>query len=86
VTFSASLPGTVVASSGAATGDGRLLWQVPLDGATVDLTSRSTVSLDRDGWWPRIASGALVALIAWLVLSVGAIAFVVFARRRRALR
>lgn len=86
LTFSVSLPGTVTGSTGAIdpVGDeGRVRWTIPLDGSPLDLTTRSTVSLERSSIWRVLATVALVVLIAWVVASLVLIALVARARRRR---
>ncbi len=87
LSFSVGLPGTVTGTTGAIDpegGEGRVRWTIPLDGSPLDLTTRSTVSLERGRTWHVLATVALVVLIAWVAASVVLIALVARARRRRA--
>lgn len=83
--FSVALPGTVDAGSAtsATAADGALTWAVPADGTTVDLATTSVRSLERGGGWPALASGALIALVVWVVAAVAAVVLVARARSRR---
>ena len=96
--FSVALPGTVDAGSAAASAvsvsvsaadadadadDRTLTWAIPADGTTVDLATTSVRSLERGGVWPALASGALIALVVWVVAAVGAVVLVARARSRR---
>ncbi len=92
LTFSINMPGTVTGTTGttgttgaidAEGGEGRVRWTIPLDGSPLDLTTRSTVSLERSSTWRVLATVALVVLIAWVVASLVLIALVARARRRR---
>jgi hypothetical protein len=86
LTFSINMPGTVTGTTGAIDpegGEGRVRWTIPLDGSPLDLTTRSTVSLERSSTWRVLATVALVVLIAWVVASLVLIALVARARRRR---
>lgn len=88
--FSVALPGTVdagragsAAAPASAAEDGTLTWAIPADGTTVDLATTSVRSLERGGGWPALASGALIALVVWVVAAVGAVVLVARARSRR---
>jgi hypothetical protein len=84
ITFSVDLPGAVDESSvdPEAEAEG-LTWAIPLDGASVDLSATSTLSLADDAVWSAVATVFLVALIVWLVAAAALIGLVVRARRRR---
>jgi hypothetical protein len=81
LTFSLHLPGTVTASTATPAEDGSVAWTVAVDGVPVDFATTSSKSLERGGAWPLVSSGALVALIAWGVLSV--LVIIGVARRQR---
>lgn len=85
--FSVALPGTVdagsAASAPATAADGALTWAVPADGTTVDLATTSVRSLERGGGWPALASGALIALVVWVVAAAAAVVLVARARSQR---
>lgn len=82
ITFSARLPGNLQSST-APTGEG-LRWVVPLDGTALDLTTVSKQVDKQNKWAGPVSTGALIALVAWGVIAVGFIAYVIIARRRRA--
>jgi hypothetical protein len=64
-----------------------LEWTVPLDGTILDMRATSTQSPGDDRWWARPLSVlALVALIAWVVVSVSFIGYVAWVRRQRTRR
>ncbi|CAN5750882.1 hypothetical protein BH18ACT2_BH18ACT2_16750 [soil metagenome] len=81
VTVRASLPGEIE-TTGASAG-GTASWNAPLDGTTVDLTTRAVVR-PAPGWASVVATAALVLLVAWLLVVAGVAYLVVRARRRRA--
>lgn len=83
LSFSVGLPGEVQTSTATPSDVGVLTWTIAADGVPVDLASTSARSLERGGVWPWLSNGALVALIAWGVLSLLAIGGVARARRRR---
>ncbi len=72
-----------VSVSAADADDRTLTWAIPADGTTVDLATTSVRSLERGGVWPALASGALIALVVWVVAAVGAVVLVARARSRR---
>ncbi len=80
-TFTVSLPGTVKTNN-AGRGVG-LTWSTPL-GATSQAVSASTETHDPKNVWAKpLAKGALIALVAWLVIAFLFIVYVFLARRRR---
>lgn len=83
---SARLPGEVITSTATPNADGSLVWEIPIGGGSVELTTTTSTSLERGGAWPLLAGAALAALIAWSVLSVVTIAVVARARRLRSHR
>ena len=87
VHFQAKLPGTVqssTATAGSASAPTGLSWTVPIDGTAVDVTTLATVKDPENKWAGPLAKGALIAFVAWIVIAVGFIVYVVMARRRRA--
>ena len=85
-TFQAHLPGELIsAETGTEIGDGVIEWQAPLDGTVVNLYTETLQRPPGSGnsWAGPLASGALIALIAWVALSVVFIGFVVAARKRK---
>lgn len=96
ITLTMRLPGEVVSTTGEQ-GTGGMLgeapdstiapyltWSVPTDGSSTDLATTTRESLERGGIWSPLATVALVALVAWIVLSLVLIALVV--RKRRQVR
>lgn len=85
-TFEVALPGTVT-TTGTEPDGGVMSWVVPLDGssATLDATAVQSRAAPSSGW-SAVAKVAFVALVAWCIVALGFIAFVVSARRRRARR
>lgn len=87
IRFQAKLPGTVqtsTATAGSASSPTGLAWNVPLDGTALNVATISTQKDSRNIWAGPLAKGALIALIAWIVIAIGFITYVVLARRRRA--
>ncbi|WP_116996846.1 LppM family (lipo)protein [Desertimonas flava] len=83
VELSLRLPGDVAETTGDER-DGAIVWEAPLDGSAVDLTTRSVLSAGGGGGGGSLVSTiALVAGIAWLVAGGVLIWRVVQARNRR---
>ncbi len=85
-TFRVSLPGELVsAETGTEVGDGVIERVAPLGGSSVDLlTSTVQRPASEGGDWARpVSTVALVALVVWLVLATGFIAFVAIARSNK---
>jgi hypothetical protein len=62
-------------------------WEAPLDGSSREVVLQTVQRPPEVATWPdTVATIALVALIAWITISVVFIAWVVVARRRRARR
>lgn len=80
-----TMPGEVISSTGREVEPQVFEWVAPLDGTLLDVAA-STVQRPPEGgtWAGPLATGALVALVVWVVLSTVFIAFVVVARRNRA--
>ena len=83
VTLRATLPGKVTSSTGTVA-DGKVSWIVPLDGSQLDLTTNAVDDHATAKIWGIASSAALIAMIAWCVIAVGFIAWVVQQRKRRA--
>ena len=83
VTLRATLPGKVTSSTGTMA-DGKVSWIVPLDGSQLDLTTNAVDDHATAKIWGIASSAALIAMIAWCVIAVGFIAWVVQQRKRRA--
>jgi hypothetical protein len=89
VVFRVALPGDVdeTESNGTVLDDGRLEWDVVLDGTIVDVRAISTQSPGDDRWWARpLSMIALVLLVAWVAFMVVFIGYVAWARRQRSRR
>lgn len=87
VHFQASLPGKVqnsTATAGSASAPAGLSWTVPIDATAVDVATVSTLEDAENVWASPLATGAMIAFIAWIVVAAGFIVYVVLARRRRA--
>lgn len=82
ITVRATLPGRVQSNS-AGSGAG-LAWTVPFDGSAVTVAAATQQNDHRNVWARPVAKGALIALIAWAVIAVCFIGYVLLARRRRA--
>jgi hypothetical protein len=83
VVLRADLPGAVEDTTGERA-DGRLQWDAPLDGTSVDLATRTVQRPASGGGWARpVAVVALVLLVGWLIAAGLFIAYVVRARQRR---
>ena len=85
ITFRVDLPGTVQRTTGAKV-DGKLSWVIPLDSTPVDLGTSTSLSLQRGGVWRALSATLQVLFVAWVVLAVVVLAYVVFARQRRTRR
>lgn len=82
VTVRASLPGRLTSATGTVQG-GKVSWIVPLDGSQLDLTTSAVDDHGTAKIWGAASTVALIALIAWCVIAVAFIAWVVQQRRRR---
>jgi hypothetical protein len=86
VGFRADLPGDVEETTGERH-DGALEWEAPLDGTSVDLTTRTVQRPASGGSWARpVSVAALVLLLAWIAAVVAFVVSVVRVRRRRRAR
>jgi hypothetical protein len=82
-----TLPGEIDAdqTNGTRTSDGRLEWDVPLDGTILDWRALSVQSPGDERWWARpLSVVALVLLVAWVAFMTFFIGYVAIARWRRA--
>lgn len=85
-TFRVALPGELVsAETGTEIGDGVIERSAPLDGSSLDVLTSTVQRPAGEGgaWAGPLSTVALVALVAWLVLAGGFIAFVALARRNK---
>lgn len=82
MTFSAQLPGQVNETT-AGDVDEPLVWTIPFDDTVVDLTTRSTESLERGHSWTLLATLSFVAFGLWVLMSI---AFVTYIARRQHFR
>lgn len=83
----AELPGVIdpERTNGTVLDDGRLEWEIPLDGTITEWRAASVQTPGEDRWWARpLSIIALVALIAWVGFMVIFIGYVATARYRRA--
>jgi hypothetical protein len=88
-TFRVALPGELISSeTGNEVGDGVIEWVAPLDGSSVDLFTSTVQRPAGSGgaWAEPVSQVAFVALIVWVVLAAGFIAFVAWARRKKRAR
>jgi hypothetical protein len=82
MSFSAGLPGDVKSTTAP---DGkRLSWVVPMDGSATDVATATELKDPKNIWAAPLSKAALIALVVWIVISIGFITYVVIARRRRA--
>ncbi|NNE11844.1 MAG: hypothetical protein HKN41_06295 [Ilumatobacter sp.] len=85
-TFRVALPGELVqAETGTEVDDGVIEWRAPLDGTTTNLLTSTVQRPASEGgaWAQPLATGALVALVAWVVIAGVFIVVVAVARRNR---
>ena len=83
VVLRADLPGEVEETTGERL-DGRLQWDAPLDGSSVDVATSTVQRPASGGSWARPVSVlALVALLGWLVVAGAFMVSVARVRRRR---
>lgn len=82
ITVGATLPGKLQSNS-AGSGSG-LTWTVPSDGSAVKVAAVAQQNDRKNVWAGPVAKGALIALIAWVVISICFIGYILLARRRRA--
>jgi hypothetical protein len=79
MTFTAHLPG-IVDETTSGDVDEPLAWTIPFDDRVVDLTTRSTASLERGRSWTLLATLSFVALGLWVLISI---AFITYIARRQ---
>jgi hypothetical protein len=85
ITFTAALPAKARSTTGTEQ-TGVLSWTVPADGSAIDV---ATVAEHRDPtnrWAGPVSTGAMIALLAWLGVSLFFIGYVLVAHYRRAPR
>ena len=80
--FTAKLPGQVDETTSGDV-DKPLAWTIPFDDTVVDLTTRSTASLERGRNWTLLATLSFVALGLWVLISI---AFIIYIARRQHFR
>lgn len=82
-----TMPGEVISATGNEVEPQVFEWVAPLDGTEMAVAA-STVQRPPEGgtWAGPLATGALVTLVVWVILSVTFIVFVLIARRNRAKR
>ncbi len=84
VTFTVSLPGELITSTGTETDNGVFTWTAPLDGSSQDILTQTVQRpADTTNWAGPLSTISLIALIAWLVVATAFITFVAIARRRK---
>ena len=83
INFTATLPGTVRNTTGSEQ-TGVLSWIVPADGTAVDVASVAEVRDPTNSWAGPLATGAMIAFLVWLTVSVVFIAYVLVVNVRRA--
>ena len=83
VTIRAALPGEITSVAGTVTGSS-VSWIVPLDGSQLDLGSTAVDDHGTAKIWGVAANAALIALVAWCLLAVAFISWVIRQRKRRA--
>ncbi len=84
VTFTVSLPGELIASTGTETDDGVFTWTAPLDGSSQDILTQTVQRpAETTNWAGPLSTISLIALIAWIAVATAFITFVAIARRRK---
>ena len=83
VEVSAALPGEIEETT-ATESDGRVVWEVPLDGSSTEVFARAVQRPDSGGLAGALAVAALLLLVAWVLVAAAFIVAVARARRRRA--
>jgi hypothetical protein len=89
VKLQVTMPGEIESVDGApltsGTVDGATVtWSVPFDGSSIDVATTSVGATGERGVWGVISTVLWVLAAVWLLLGVGFIAWVWWARRRRA--
>jgi hypothetical protein len=82
VTVQATLPGKITSATGTIK-DGTVSWLVPLDGSQLDMATTGVDNHSTAKIWGIASNVALIGLVAWCVLAVAFIAWVVRQRKRR---
>jgi hypothetical protein len=87
VTFTVSLPGELVSTTGDEVETDVFQWDAPLDGSSVRALAQTVQRPASGGSWSEpLATAALIALIVWVAFSAGVIIAVLLARQARATR
>ncbi len=83
-TLRATLPGELVsAPTGRDVGGDTIEWKAPLDGSQLSLLTTTEQRPPGSSWAGRVATISKALLAAWLVLAVGFIGFVAYARQSK---
>jgi hypothetical protein len=85
-TLRVALPGELIsAENGSELEDGVIEFQAPLDGTTVNLYTATVQrpASEAANWAGPLSTAALIAFIAWVIVSAAFIVFVVVARRAK---
>lgn len=85
-TYRVRLPGELVsAETGVEIGGDTIEWDAPLDGTATSVRVQTVQRPAGEGssWAEPVATIALIALVAWLVLAAGFVVVVAVARRRK---
>lgn len=85
-TLRVALPGELISAEyGAEVDDGVIEFRAPLDGTTVNLYTATVQrpASEASNWAGPLSTAALIALIAWVIVSAAFIIFVVVARRAK---
>lgn len=85
INFSATLPGAVHKTTGAEQ-TGVLSWTVPADGSAIDIATAAELRDPTNRWAGPLSTGAMIALLVWLSVSLCFIGYVLVAHYRRAAR
>jgi hypothetical protein len=85
ITFTATLPGNVRNTTGVAQ-TGVVQWIVPNDGTAIDVATLAEHRDPTNRWAGPVSTGAMIALLVWLAVSIAFIGYVLVANVRRGRR
>ncbi len=83
ISFTATLPETVRNTTGVQQ-TGVIRWTVPTDGSAIDVASLAEHRDPTNRWAGPVSTGAMIALLVWLAVSITFIGYVLVANARRA--
>jgi hypothetical protein len=86
MTVAVALPGEVQPGTAGTVDGSTVTFTVPLDGSSIDLATVATGATSTGGVWGAVSTALLALAAVWLVITSAFVAWVWWARRRRASR